>query len=79
MTTNIPQGDLPDLYHSSTLKKGVKLKLLQTKIPEPLQKAVMAQMRQDGLTWRQVFRWAALQYLAHKDSNKAEKVWRACV
>lgn len=74
-----PIPELPDIHHSATLKRGVKLSLSQAKLPEPLHKAVKAQLQADGLTWRQIFRWAALQYLARRNEERARQIWSKCV
>ena len=79
MTPAIPQKELPGLHYSMTLKPSVDLALCQAKLPLPLFVALRAQMAQDGLSWRQVFRWAALQYLATRDEDRAHQVWSQCV
>lgn len=77
---NTPETiDLPELTYSATLKQDIKMALCQAHVPEPILKAAKAQMAADGLTWRQVIRWAMLHYLKERNADAAAKAWGKCV
>jgi hypothetical protein len=64
---------------SERLVKGTQQSLCQALVPKVLFEACRAQLDQDGLTWRDVVRWALVEYLVMRNPEKGRKVWSNCV
>lgn len=57
------------------LRPDARLVTLTARVPEPLYGAVKTCIDQEGITWRQLMRWALVQYLALKSDKAPEQVW----
>ena len=70
---------LKPLKPSTRLVEGVALSLCQAMVPRPLFEAARAQMEQDNLGWRDVVRWALVEYLVMRNPANGREVWSRCV
>lgn len=75
--TSLPE--LPGHADTHRLHAGAQTALLQARVPKILYEAARAQLDADGLSLRQLCRWALVEYLAQRETKLAQDTWNACV